>query len=218
MKRYFVGWVCSSAVFSLTFGYPLWKTIAQTLLTLDWGSLSSKSNPSFFSRSREIWYIYIHVCIYEEYACTVLDMILIYRVLHVKDMSFDKQDASAVTHQQHKTPHGFTTTSFCDHSGVLLSRSHLLQNKQVHVFSARHLIPQVVGVIGSSRYVGHHSFNQIYRHGVMGIYWKTCACMVFPIRMVGASTKVLSASQEIRKFFHTVCFDLIVVGAGVFQQ
>ena len=47
-----------------------------------------------------------------ECACPVLDMILIYLVLHVKDMSFDKQNASDVTDQQHKTRHRFTTTPF----------------------------------------------------------------------------------------------------------
>ena len=35
-----------------------------------------------------------------ECACSVLDMILIYLVLHVKDMSFDKLDVSDVTDQQ----------------------------------------------------------------------------------------------------------------------
>ena len=34
---------------------------------------------------------------------------------------------------------------------------------------------------------------------------------VFPIRMVGASPKASSASQEIKKFFHTVCLDLILI-------
>ena len=38
---------------------------------------------------------------------------------------------------------------------------------------------------------------------------------VFPIRMVGASPKAFSASQEIRKFFHAVCLDLILVETGV---
>ena len=147
-----------------------------------------------------------------ECACSVLDLILIYLVLHVKDMSFDKQDASNVTDQQH-------STLFCDHSGVLLSRVPLLQNKQVHVFSARHLILQVVCVFGSSRDVGHHSFNQIYRHGVLGIYRKAGAWIkVFPIRMVGASPKAFSASQEIKKFFHAVCLDLILIETGVFYQ
>ena len=100
-----------------------------------------------------------------ECACSVLDLILIYLVLHVKHMSLDKQDASDVTDQQHKTRYGYTTTSFhkatlvCDHSGVLLSRAPLLQNKQSHVFSTRHLVPQVVGVFGSSKEVGHHSFD-----------------------------------------------------------
>ena len=93
----------------------------------------------------------------------------------------------------------------------------MLQNKQVHVFSARHLIPQVVGVFGSSRDVGHHSFNQIYRHDVLGIYRKAGAWIRdFPIRVVGASPKVFSASQEIRKFSHTVCPGLILVETGVF--
>ena len=46
-----------------------------------------------------------------ECACSVLDLIFMYLVLHVKDMSFDKQDASYVTDQQHKTRHRFTTTS-----------------------------------------------------------------------------------------------------------
>ena len=73
----------------------------------------------------------------------------------------------------------------------------MLQNKQVHVFSARHKIPQVVCVVGSSRDVGHHSFNQIYRHGVLGIYRKAGAWIrVFPIKMVGTSPKAFSASQE----------------------
>ena len=85
----------------------------------------------------------------------------------------------------------------------------------MHVFIARHLIPQVVCVIGSSRDVGHHSFNQIYRHGVMGIYRKAGAWIrVSAIKMVGASPKAFSASQEIRKFFHTVCIDLILVETG----
>ena len=47
-----------------------------------------------------------------ECACSVLDPILIYLVLHVKDMSFDKQGASNVTDQQCKTRDRFTTTSF----------------------------------------------------------------------------------------------------------
>ena len=40
-----------------------------------------------------------------ECACSVLDMILIHLVLLVKDMSFDKQDASDVTDQQQNTHH-----------------------------------------------------------------------------------------------------------------
>ena len=72
---------------------------------------------------------------------------------------------------------------------------------------------------GSSRDVGHHSFNQIYRHGVLGIYRKDGAWIrVFPIRMVGASPKAFSASREIRKFFHRVCFDLILVETGVLSH
>ena len=47
-----------------------------------------------------------------ECACSVLDLILIYLVLHVKDMSFDKQGGSDVTDQQRKTRNRFTTTSF----------------------------------------------------------------------------------------------------------
>ena len=47
-----------------------------------------------------------------ECACSVLDLILIYLVLHVKDISFDKQGASDVTDQQRKTRNRFTTTSF----------------------------------------------------------------------------------------------------------
>ena len=95
------------------------------------------------------------------------------------------------------------TTLFCDHSGVLLSRAPLLQNKQVHVFSAMHLIPQVIGVFGSSRDVGHHRFNQTYRHGVLGIYREAGAWIsVFPIRMIRVSPKAFSASREIRKFIH----------------
>ena len=46
-----------------------------------------------------------------ECACSVLDLILIYLVLHVKDMSFDKQGASDVTDQQRKTRNRFRTTS-----------------------------------------------------------------------------------------------------------
>ena len=42
-----------------------------------------------------------------ECACSVLDLILIHLVLHVKDMSFDKQDASDVTDQQQNTHHRF---------------------------------------------------------------------------------------------------------------
>ena len=67
-----------------------------------------------------------------ECACPVLDLILIYRVLHVNYMSFDKQGASGVSDQQHTTSF-HKTTLFCDHSGVLLSRAPLLQNKQLHV-------------------------------------------------------------------------------------
>ena len=77
----------------------------------------------------------------------------------------------------------------------------------------------MVGVFGSSRDVGHHSFNQIYRHGVLGIYRKAGVWIkVFPIRMVGASPKAFSVSQEIRELFHTVCLDLILVETGVFYQ
>ena len=76
-------------------------------------------------------------------------------------------------------------------------------------------MPQVVGVFGSSRDVGPHSFNKIYRHCFMGRYRETGAWIkVFPIRMVGASPKAFSASEEIRKFFHTVCRDLVFVETG----
>ena len=64
-----------------------------------------------------------------ECACPFLDLILIYRVLHVKDMSFGKQCASGVSDQQHTTSF-YKTTLFCDHSGVLLSRAPLLQNNK----------------------------------------------------------------------------------------
>ena len=40
-----------------------------------------------------------------ECACSVLDLMLIYLVLLVKDMSFDKQDASDVTDEQQNTHH-----------------------------------------------------------------------------------------------------------------
>ena len=98
-------------------------------------------------------------------------------------------------------------------------KSATVTKHQVHVFSARHWIPQVVGVFGSSRDVGHHSFNQIYRHGLLGIYRKAGAWIrVFPIRMVWVSPKAFSASREIRKFFHRVCLDLILVETGVFSH
>ena len=89
-------------------------------------SLSRKSDPSFFS-TRGRYYI--------EYASSVLDQILVYLVLHVKDMSFDsdKQDVNGVTDQEHKTRHLRLHLS-----EVLLSRAPLSQNKQVHVFSASH--------------------------------------------------------------------------------
>ena len=78
----------------------------------------------------------------------------------------------------------------------------------------------MVGVFGSPRDVEHHSFNQIYRHGVLGIYRKagTCLDQGFPIRLVGASPKAFSESQEIRTFFHTVCLDVILVETCVFSQ
>ena len=94
--------------------------LCEWLLTLDWVSLSRKSNPSFFSKRGR----YDTEC-----ACPVLDLILIYRVLHVKDMSFDKQGASGVSDQQHTTSF-YKTTLFCDHSGVLLSRAPQLQNNK----------------------------------------------------------------------------------------
>ena len=40
-----------------------------------------------------------------ECACSILDLILIHLMLHVKDMSLDKQDASDVTDQQQNTRH-----------------------------------------------------------------------------------------------------------------
>ena len=40
-----------------------------------------------------------------ECVCSVLDLILIHLVLHVKYMSFDNQDASDVTDQQQNTHH-----------------------------------------------------------------------------------------------------------------
>ena len=163
-----------------------------------------------------------------ECACSVLDLILIFLVLHVKDMSFDKQGASDVTDQQRKTRNRFTTTSFqkanlfCDHSGVLLSRAPLLQNKQVHVFSARHLIPQCDKWWVS--YDPHgtgaiHSFNKVYRHTFLCRYREAGVWIkVFPIRMVGASPKAFSASEEMQKFFHVVCLNVILVETGVFSQ
>ena len=36
--------------------------------------------------------------------------------------------------------------------------------------------------------------------------------------MVGASLKAFSASEEMRKFFHVVCLDVILVETGVFSQ
>ena len=60
--------------------------------------------------------------------------------------------------------------------------------------------------------MGHHSFNKIYRHGVLGIYREVGAWIkVFPIRM-------FVASQEIRKFFHMVCLDVILDETGVFYR
>ena len=75
----------------------------------------------------------------------------------------------------------------------------------------------MVGVFCSSKDVAHHSFNKIYRHSFLGTYREAGAWIkVSPIMMVGASPKAFSASEEIRKFFHTVCLDLILVETGVF--
>ena len=162
-----------------------------------------------FSVKGEIWYWMCVLC--------PRDVILIFLVLHDKDMSFDKQGASDVKDQQRKTSNRFIPES----NFVLWSfwgsviKSATVTKQQVHVFSARHLMPQVVGVFGSSWDVGPHSFNKIYRHRFMGRYREAGAWIkVFPIRMVGASPKAFSASEEIRKFFYTVCLDLILVETG----
>ena len=58
-----------------------------------------------------------------------------------------------------------------------------------------------------------------YRHSFLGTYREAGAWIkVFPIMMVGASSKAFSASQGIRKFFYTVCLDVILVETGVFYQ
>ena len=122
MNRYFVGWVWLISVF-LFFFINTWIASVNDY----WPLIES------LCRGNPIRPFSLKGGRYDtECACPVLDRILIYRVLHVKDMSFDKQGASGVPDQQHTTSF-YKTTLFCDHSGVLLSRAPLLQNKQVHV-------------------------------------------------------------------------------------
>ena len=61
-------------------------------------------------------------------------------------------------------------------------------------------------------------FRERSLFGGLDISEGCCLDQGFPIRMVGASPKAFSASQEVRKFFHTVCLDLILVETGIFYQ
>ena len=117
MNRYFVGWVWLISGF---FFITTWIASVNDY----WPLIECLCRGNPICPFSEKGGIYDTEC-----ACPVLDLILIYRVLHVKDMSFDKQGASGVSDQQHTTSF-YKTTLFCDHSGVLLSRAPLLQNNK----------------------------------------------------------------------------------------
>ena len=74
---------------------------------------------------------------------------------------------------------------------------------------------------GRRRYMWslHNPMPRFLCYGVLGIYWKVGAWIKgFPIRMVGAFPKAFSVPREIKKFFNTVCLDVIFVETGVFSQ